>query len=65
MFTIEFLDKAEKAIKKLDATTYQRIKTKCEKLCMDPFPPEVERVEGYGKEKYFGKGLEILEFFTS
>lgn len=40
-------------IKKLDNQTKERIKGKLLKLQEDPFPSEVERVEGYKGEKIF------------
>lgn len=53
MFTISFTNRSEKDIQKLDVSMNLRIKAKCEKLREDPFPSEVERVEGYKHEKVF------------
>ena len=38
---------------KLDNQNKERIKNRLLKLQADPFPPEVERVEGYKGEKVF------------
>ena len=43
----------DKFIKKLDNQTKERIKGKLLKLQEDPFPSEVERMEGYKGEKIF------------
>ena len=43
----------DKFIKKLDNQTKDRIKGKLLKLQEDPFPSEVERMEGYTGEKIF------------
>lgn len=42
-----------KFVKKLDNQTKERIKGRLLKLQEDPFPSEVERVEGYKDEKIF------------
>ena len=52
-FSVKLGPQATKFIKKLDAKTKERIKNKLLKLKEDPFPPEVERVEGYKGEKVF------------
>jgi len=52
-FSIEFGSHADKFIEKLDNKTKERIKNKLLKLQQDPFPQEVERVEGYKGEKVF------------
>lgn len=52
-FSIKFGPQPTKFIKKLDLQTKERIKKKLLKLKEDPFPPEVERVEGYKGEKAF------------
>ncbi|MBI2653008.1 type II toxin-antitoxin system RelE/ParE family toxin [Candidatus Woesearchaeota archaeon] len=43
----------DKLIKKLDNQTKERIRNRLLKLQEDPFPPEVEGVEGYKGEKVF------------
>ena len=52
-FSVQFGPQPDKFLKKLDAQTKDRIKNKLIKLKEDPFPPEVERVEGYKGEKVF------------
>ena len=52
-FSIQFGPQAEKFIRKLDSQIKERIKSKLNKLEQDPFPQEVERVEGYKGEKLF------------
>lgn len=52
-FPAEFTTKASKYIKKLDKIMQIRIKERIDKLEQDPFPQEVERVEGYKGEKVF------------
>jgi len=52
-FYILFDPKPAKFVKKLDDETKKRIKGKLLKLQDDPFPSEVERVEGYKGEKIF------------
>ena len=52
-FSVNFGPQPTKFIKNLDAQTKERIKKKILKLKDDPFPPEVERVEGYKGEKVF------------
>lgn len=52
-FFSEFSSQAKGHIKKLDATTKRRIRDKIDKLEENPFPQEVERVEGYRGEKPF------------
>ena len=53
LFPAEFSSRAEKYIKKLDKLMNNRIKERINKLEEDPFPKEVERVEGYKGEKIF------------
>ena len=53
LFPAEFSAKASKYIKKLDKLMNERIKDRIERLEEDPFPKEVERVEGYKGEKVF------------
>jgi len=50
-FTSEFSSQARKYVKKLDAVAKERIREKINKLEENPFPHEVERVEGYAGEK--------------
>ena len=52
-FSVHFGPQPTKFIKKLDAQTKERIKNKLLKLKEDPFPAEVERVEGHKGEKVF------------
>ena len=52
-FSIQLGPQPDKFIKKLDNQTKERIRNKLLKLQEDPFPPEVERVEGYKGEKVF------------
>jgi mRNA-degrading endonuclease RelE of RelBE toxin-antitoxin system len=52
-FPSEFSSQARKHIKKLDAVIKGRIREKIDKLEDNPFPHEVERVEGYLGEKPF------------
>lgn len=53
LFSIQLGPQAEKFVKKLDSQPKERIKNKLLKLQDDPFPQEVERVEGYKGEKVF------------
>ena len=53
LFSVKFGAQPSKFIKKLDVQTKERIKNKLFRLKEDPFPPEVERVEGYKGEKVF------------
>ena len=53
LFPAEFSSRAGKYIKRLDAILKRRIQEKIDKLEEDPFPKEVERVEGYKGEKVF------------
>ena len=52
-FSILLDPQPAKFVKKLDNETKERIKGKLLKLRDDPFPSEVERVEGYKSEKIF------------
>jgi mRNA interferase RelE/StbE len=52
-FSVQFGPQPTKFLKKLDGLTKDRIKKKLLKLKDDPFPPEVERVEGHKGEKVF------------
>jgi len=52
-FSVQFGPQPTKFLKKLDIQTKDRIKKKILKLKDDPFPPEVERVEGHKGEKVF------------
>ena len=52
-FSILLNSQPAKFVKKLDNETKERIKGKLLKLQDDPFPSEVERVEGYKGEKIF------------
>ena len=52
-FSIQFGPQPIKFIKKLDNQTQERIRNKMLKLKEDPFPSEIERVEGYKGEKVF------------
>ena len=52
-FSILLGPQPTKFVKKLDDETKERIKGKLLKLQDDPFPSEVERVEGYKGEKIF------------
>ena len=52
-FSIQLGPQPDRFIKKLDSQTEERIRNKLLKLQEDPFPPEVERVEGYKGEKVF------------
>lgn len=52
-FSILLGPQPDKFVKKLDNQTKERIKGKLLKLQEDPFPSEVERVEGYKDEKIF------------
>ena len=53
LFPAEFSSRASRYISKLDEITRNRIREKINKLEDDPFPKEVERVEGYRGEKVF------------
>lgn len=53
LFPAEFSSKAGKYIKKLDRLMNKRIRERIDRLEEDPFPKEVERVEGYKDEKVF------------
>lgn len=53
LFTAEFSPRTLKEIRKLDPITRKRIGDKVDALEEDPFPKEVERVEGYKDEKVF------------
>jgi mRNA-degrading endonuclease RelE of RelBE toxin-antitoxin system len=53
IFPAEFSTKASKYISKLDKVMKIRIKTKINRLEVDPFPREVERVEDYKGKKVF------------
>lgn len=53
LFPSEFSSQAKGHIKKLGATTKKRIRDKIDKPEENPFPQEVERVEGYRGEKPF------------
>ena len=52
-FSILFDPQPAKFVKKLDNEAKERIKGKLLKLQDNPFPSEVERVEGYKGEKIF------------
>lgn len=52
-FSIQLGPQPDKFVKKLDNQIKERIKGKLLKLQEDPFPSEVERVEGYKDEKVF------------
>ena len=52
-FSIQLGPQPDKFIKKLDNQTKERIKNKLLRLSEDPFPSEVERVEGHKGEKVF------------
>ena len=52
-FSIWLGPQPEKFVKKLDYQIKERIKNKLLSLQQDPFPQEVERVEGYKGEKVF------------
>lgn len=52
-FPSEFSSKSKKYIRKLDDITKKRIKEKIDKLEIEPFPRDVERVERYKGEKGF------------
>lgn len=52
-FLSEFSSQAKGYVKKLDVITKRRIRDKIDKLEENPFPQEVERVEGYRGEKLF------------
>lgn len=52
-FSILLGPQPSKFVKKIDNETKERIREKFLKLQEDPFPSEVERVEGYKDEKVF------------
>mgnify|MGYP001578844101 CR=1 FL=1 len=52
-FPSEFSSRAAKYIKKLDAIIKKRVEERIDKLEVDPFPQEVERVEDFEGEKVF------------
>mgnify|MGYP001577647671 CR=1 FL=1 len=52
-FSILLGPQPDKFIEKLDNQTKERIKGKLLKLQEDPFPSEVERIEGHKGEKIF------------
>ena len=52
-FSVQLGPQPDKLIKKLDNQTKDRIRAKLLKLAEDPFPSEVERVEGHKGEKVF------------
>ena len=52
-FSIQFGPQPEKFIRSLDNQLKERIRGRLLKLQEDPFPQEVERVEGYRGEKVF------------
>ena len=52
-FSVQLGPQPAKFIKKLDSQAKERIRSKLLKLQDDPFPPEVERVEGHKGEKVF------------
>ena len=52
-FFIQLGPQPDKFIGKLDNQTRERIRNRLLKLQVDPFPHEVERVEGYKGEKVF------------
>jgi len=52
-FSVELGPQPDKFIGKLDNQNKERIKNRLLKLQEDPFPHEVERVEGYRGEKVF------------
>jgi len=52
-FSIQLGPQPDKFIGKLDNQTRERIRNRLLKLQADPFPTEVERVEGYKGEKVF------------
>ncbi len=53
LFLAEFSNKASKYIKKLSKEWKIRLGQKINQLESDPFPQEVERVDGYKEEKVF------------
>ena len=53
LFPSEFSPRVLKEISKFDPVTRKRIGNKIDALEEDPFPKEVERVEGYKDEKVF------------
>ncbi|MBI2541585.1 type II toxin-antitoxin system RelE/ParE family toxin [Candidatus Woesearchaeota archaeon] len=52
-FSVQLGPQPDKFIGKLDNQTRERIRNRLLKLQEDPFPSEVERVEGYKDEKVF------------
>lgn len=53
LFPVQFSTRASKFIKKLDDIKKKRMGIKIDRLEEDPFPKEVERVEGRKDEKVF------------
>ena len=53
VLSIQLGPQPAKFVKKFDNQTKERIKRKLLKLQEDPFPSEVERVEGHKSEKIF------------
>ncbi|MBI3036044.1 type II toxin-antitoxin system RelE/ParE family toxin [Candidatus Woesearchaeota archaeon] len=53
LFSILLGHQPDKFVKKIDNQTKERIRGKLLKLQEDPFPSEVERIEGYKGEKIF------------
>jgi len=62
-FPSEFSSQARKYVKKLDSIIKGRIRERIDKLEENPFPHEVERVEGYMGKKPFRVRLEIRGSF--
>lgn len=52
-FSVKFIPKAGKFIKKLDNQIKERVRNKIRRLQIEPFPPETTRVEEYKQEKIF------------
>ena len=52
MLNADYSNQAKKFLKQSDKIIVKRILDEIEKLCMNPFPKDVKRVEGYA-EKVF------------
>ena len=61
-FPSEFSSKAAKYIKKLDNAIKKRVSERIDKLEINPFPQEVERVEDFKDEKVFRVRVGVSEF---
>jgi mRNA interferase RelE/StbE len=53
LFPAEFSTKARRFLRKLSPAQKQRVRSGIDKLETDPFPQEVERVQGYKREHVF------------